>query len=271
MNKAQVAVLVVDDLRETLTEISKRLRGAHPEWQVQTHETAKAALLDPVFLEDKVSVVVCDYLLPGEFNGLDTLIKMMRLHPRLQTILITQDRRLDLGAEALRWGVADFILKGDDWLKNLLEAVENGVSRWRNDGGTWPSCFAAMPFGGWFDGLYRRVWKPAASITGARMVRSDELPADGLLLNEIGSAIDSASVVVADLTLLRANVLFEAGLALGKGKRLILVTSQLKKVPSNLQGFYMIVYNRDGEAFEEKLKEDLIKALGRAIRLGSLE
>jgi CheY-like chemotaxis protein len=270
MNDERVVILVLDDQPDVLGEIAGRLRSAHPEWLVRPHETARAAFADPLYQQGKVAVVVSDHLLerpePAALQGLDVLIKMLRAQPRLSTILITQSRVLDLGAEALRWGVLDFIRKEDGWLEKLLRAVENGVEQWQSGGEAGPACFAVMPFGGWFNDLYRTVWKPAARTTGFSILRNDELPAGGRLLDEITAAIEAAAVVIVDLTQLRPNVLFEAGLAIGRGKRVIWVTSELDKIPSDLRTFHFIVYDRDSERWAERLEEELVRALGRAAR-----
>jgi CheY-like chemotaxis protein len=264
MIEQSAVVLVVDDDPLVVEKIRKVLQAVHPQWRVLDHLDAPAALADPLFLAGKVDVAVCDWNLGPEtqLDGLDLLIKMMRSQPDLHTILITGEP-LDLGAQALRWGVAEFIQKQGDWLARLLKAVEAGVGREAPE--PQPTCFAIMPFVGWLNGVYRTIWIPAAKKSGFRMVRNDEFGAGGVLIDEITEAIETASVVVADLTELRPNVLFEAGLARGKGKPLILLAPS-PDVPSDLKGFHLILYDRDGERWEEQLEEDLVRALSHAAR-----
>jgi CheY-like chemotaxis protein len=261
----RATVLVVDDEQSFLDKICRVLRDAHPQWRVLHHLHAAAALADPLFEAGKIDVAVSDwYLGPGrELDGLDLLIKMMRVQPNLYTVLITKED-LDLGARALRWGVAEFISKNqENWEAKLLQVVEAGIQRGAPE--PEPTCFAIMPFIGWLTGVYRRVWVPAARSAGFRMVRNDEFPAGDLLIEEITEAIERAAVAIADLTEFRPNVLFEAGLARGKGKRLILLAPS-PDVPSDLKGFHLILYDRNADRWEEQLEEDLVRALSHVAR-----
>lgn len=263
MTEDRFTVLVVDDVPDVLESIRRILQEAHPQWKILTHLGAVAALEDPLFVAGKVDVAVCDWDLGTGLDGLDLLIKMMRIHPNLYTVLIT-GKGLDLGAQALRWGVAEFISKKQEsWRARLLQVVEAGVRREAPE--PEPTCFAIMPYIGWLNAVYRRIWVPAARTAGFRMVRNDEFPAGDLLIEEITKAIDQASVAVADLTEQRPNVLFEAGIARGKGKRLILVAPS-PDVPSDLKGFHLILYDRNGDNWEERLEEDLVRALSHVSR-----
>jgi DNA-binding response OmpR family regulator len=265
MIEDRAIVLVIDDQQPVLENIRKTMQGAHPQWRVLTYLTAAAALADRFLLAGEVNIAVCDWDLgTPPLDGLDLLIKMMRSQPSLYTVLITQ-QNLDLSAQALRWGVGEFIQKDKhgEWPAKLLQVVEAGIRKGVPE--PKPTCFAMMPFVGWLNDVYRRIWVPAARTAGFRMVRNDEFPAGDLLVEEITEAIERASVAVADLTELRPNVLFEAGLARGKGKRLILLAPS-PDVPSDLKGFHLVLYDRNGERWEERLEEELVRALSHIAR-----
>lgn len=267
MMEDRATILVIDDDVRVLEKIRKVLQAPHPRWRVLTHLDAATALAAPLFVAGEVEVAVSDwYLGPGqELDGLDLLIKMMRTQPNLYTALITGQKDLDLGAQALRWGVAEFIQKQEgNWTAKLLQVVEAGVQR-RRELEPKPTCFAIMPFNGRLNAVYRKIWVPAAKTAGFRMVRNDEFPAGDSLLEEITEAIEHAAVAVADLTELRPNVLFEAGLARGKGKRLILLAPSTD-VPSDLQGLHLIIYDQNSDRWEERLEEDLVRALSHVAR-----
>ena len=268
MMEDRSTVLVVDDVPLVLESICKVLQEAHPQWRILPYLDAASALADPLFLASKVDVAVCDWDLGSDLDGLDgfdLLIRMMRAQPNLYTVLITGKKHLDLGAQALRWGVAEFIQKEPqgNWTARLLKVVETGTRKGAPE--PEPTCFAIIPFNGRLNAIYRKIWVPAARTAGFRMVRNDEFPAGDLLVEEITEAIERAAVAVADLTELRPNVLFEAGLARGKGKRLILLAPS-PDVPSDLRGFHLILYDQNSDRWEERLEEELVRALSHVAR-----
>jgi DNA-binding NarL/FixJ family response regulator len=269
MRNRPVAIMMVDDSQEILDGARHRLAAKHPEWLLLIHSTAEAALADEHYLRGEVNVVVCDQNLEREdsdeeIEGLDVLIRMMRRHPKLFTILITSSRRLSIGPMALQWHVGDFIVKGETFWDDLVRAIEKGL---RGDKGLTqaPRCFAIMPFGiAWLNDVYTQIWKPAATQAGYLIRRNDEFAAGNLLLPEISAALDHSEVALAELTDLRPNVLFEIGLACGKGKVVVLVAENGHEIPSDLSGVHQIRYDRGHNLWEQKLEGELVRALSHA-------
>jgi hypothetical protein len=258
-------VMIIDDDLSFLESAEKRLRAQRPEWIVRVHSDPFAALHDDLYMTGSVDVVVCDLHFEAypDSDGLDILLKMMRQQPSLFTILVT-NKNLNLGAVALQWHVKNFIFKGDHFLEELAAAIEEGV-RLRQVLITPPLCFAIMPFGiEHLEEIYNRIWRPAARKAGFRLRRIDENHAGELLLKEISNEMDAAEVVLADLSELRPNVLIEVGLAYAKGKVVLLVSPSGNKIPSNIAGVHQIRYDRSRALWEDKLEEELVRALSHA-------
>src|SRR5690349_20368297 len=76
-----------------------------------------------------------------------------------------------------------------------------------------PTCFAIMPFGGWFDDYYDDLYCPAIRAAGLEPKRADDLYRPSTIINDIWSYTQSAKIILADLTGKNPNVFYELGLA----------------------------------------------------------
>jgi predicted nucleotide-binding protein len=85
----------------------------------------------------------------------------------------------------------------------------------------------------------------------------DELPAGAAWVDDIVQRIRSSHVVVADITRMNPNVMFELGIAHGLGKPLILLINEVEDVdlPSDLVGYQYLMYAPDNlSSFVERLR-----------------
>lgn len=85
----------------------------------------------------------------------------------------------------------------------------------------------------------------------------DELPAGAAWVDDIVLRIRSSNVVVADITRLNPNVMFELGIAHGLGKPLILLINEEEDVdlPSDLVGYQYLMYAPGNlSSFVERLR-----------------
>jgi len=111
------SILVVDDdamVRQTFGEV---LAASGYEITLADSGLAALALLDVA----RPDVVLLDIAMPG-MNGLETLTRINARHPRLPVIMITAYTDVDLAADALKRGAADFVYKPVD-LDDLARAV----------------------------------------------------------------------------------------------------------------------------------------------------
>jgi hypothetical protein len=89
------------------------------------------------------------------------------------------------------------------------------------EGGVAGTCFVAMSFDRSLDAAYRDGILPAISAAGFRGGRVDEYPHNDNITDRIRAGIRSAQVIVADFTLQRPGVYYEAGFAEGLGREVI--------------------------------------------------
>jgi hypothetical protein len=88
-------------------------------------------------------------------------------------------------------------------------------------GGQPGTCFIAMAFDPSLDDAYDNAIHPAVEAAGLSVIRVDRVEHNGVVTDLIQSQIRRAQVIVADVTLQRQGVYFEAGLALGLGRTVI--------------------------------------------------
>ncbi len=96
-----------------------------------------------------------------------------------------------------------------------------------------------------------RVWNHLGSIcTKARLrpLRADQMRGPNIL-EDIWVGINEASVVIADLTGLNANVMYEVGIAHTLGKPTILLTQNVNAIPFDFRGYRHIVYEDNVDGF----------------------
>jgi hypothetical protein len=117
-------------------------------------------------------------------------------------------------------------------------------------------CFVLMPFSlPWSARIYLKVLKPIIEKCSLEVMRADDFFGQDIL-EDIWAAINSASIIIADVSGRNANVFYELGIAHTLGKNVILLTQNKDDVPFDIQRFRCIEYadNKDGyEILEEQL------------------
>ncbi len=103
-------------------------------------------------------------------------------------------------------------------------------------------CFVAMPYGPrWFPKVRGAIQQVAKAKKCEFDIANDIAKPGGIML-QIWNSIRLAHVIVADLTGLNANVLYEVGIAHALGKEVILITQNKKKLPFDVRGMRWIDY-----------------------------
>ena len=106
------------------------------------------------------------------------------------------------------------------------------------------SCFVVMPFGPPLGDYYKKIYEPAIQKAGLNPVRADnEIFGTGKIIDQIWSGINNAKVLIAELTDRNANVFYELGLAHALKKPVVLISSNDKDVPFDLQHIRVIYYD----------------------------
>jgi hypothetical protein len=121
---------------------------------------------------------------------------------------------------------------------------------------TKPHAFVAMPFAAELDDVYHYGIAAPVKQAGLLCERVDQAVFDGLIINRIRERIESARVVIADLSLANPNVYLEVGYAWGRGRPTILLVRDVKELRFDVQGHRCLVY-RSIRQLEELLTAEL--------------
>jgi hypothetical protein len=131
---------------------------------------------------------------------------------------------------------------------------------------TGETCFVMQPFATPHGDYYEKIFKPAIEKTGLRPIRADaDIFGTGKIIDQIWRGINSAKVLVAELTTRNANVLYELGIAHALRKPVVLVSSNQPDVPFDLKHIRVIYYDVTdpfwGTKLIEKVAENIISAI----------
>jgi hypothetical protein len=141
-----------------------------------------------------------------------------------------------------------------------LKKVSKGVAIEVTD-----TCFVMMPFQTPLGGYFDTVYEPAIKKAGLKALRADnEVFGTGKIIDQIWSGINSARVLLAELTSRNANVFYELGLAHALGKPVVLV-SRTQDVPFDVSHVRVIYYDLNdpfwGSKLIDKVAENLVSAM----------
>jgi hypothetical protein len=92
---------------------------------------------------------------------------------------------------------------------------------------------------------YELAIKDACRSCGLSCRRLDDSYLELKMFDELYDEIYKADLIIADLSGLSPNVLFEAGYASGLNKQLFLLTNNVEELPSNLRNLRNIVFDKD--------------------------
>lgn len=142
-----------------------------------------------------------------------------------------------------------------------LKKLERSASVGSND-----SCFVMQPFAAPLGGYYESIYRPAIEKAGLRPVRADaDIFATGKIMDQVWSGINSARVLVAELTTRNPNVYYELGLAHALKKPVVLVSAKEEDVPFDLQHIRVIYYDTAdpfwGTKLIDKVAENILSAV----------
>jgi len=128
------------------------------------------------------------------------------------------------------------------------------------------SCFVMMPFAAPLGDYYSKIYKPAIEKAGLRAVRADaDIFGTGKIIDQIWAGINSAKVLVAELTTRNPNVFYELGLAHALEKPVVLISSNEADIPFDLKHIRVIYYDMTdpfwGSKLLDKVAENILSAI----------
>ena len=101
------------------------------------------------------------------------------------------------------------------------------------------------------DGIIKQGIQPCLDVFGLDGLPSYEIYSPGGLTEQIIRHLVEDPLVIGDLTMLNANVLWEMGVREAVGKPYILIAEEGTEVPSDLQDFRRIVFRNDLSSLEQ--------------------
>lgn len=142
-----------------------------------------------------------------------------------------------------------------------------------DDGGhPLPCVFVAMPFADERRHVYEDGILPAVASAGERRgeklltVRTDKGSGTFSLIRTLIQGIFEADVVVADISGLGANVLYELGVAHGFGRQTIIIADEETQIPFDIASYNVIRYSRGSSAMADlarQISAELVSRLDR--------
>jgi hypothetical protein len=143
----------------------------------------------------------------------------------------------------------------------VLQASEEAVSeKFRSVGyssADKPHMFVAMPFRDEMEDVYEYGIQNAVRKSGFLCERADLSAYTGDVMYWVRKRIQSASLVIADLTNANPNVYLEVGYAWGSGVKTVLLVQEAEQLKFDVRGQRCIVYKRIKD-LEEKLLKELV-------------
>ena len=122
-----------------------------------------------------------------------------------------------------------------------------------------PVCFVIMPFSSKFERIWHDGIRPAAMSAGFTCVRGDSTDAPGAVMQFVIRHIFDADVIVADLTTLNPNVLYELGIAHAIANKTIMINADAsQQLPFDVATHRIINYSKTAvRALRDRLTDVL--------------
>ena len=121
-----------------------------------------------------------------------------------------------------------------------------------------PTCFVIQAFdGGMFDRRYRETIKPALLKANVDPQRADEILGLNPVVEKIETAIESAAICIAEVSIDNPNVWLELGYALALNRPTVILCdkSMRSKLPFDIQHRPVIFYRTDSRSGYEELEK----------------
>src|SRR5438270_10854450 len=104
-----------------------------------------------------------------------------------------------------------------------------------------PIAFVIMPFGDEFDAVFEQLIVPALSQFD--VIRADTRLDQRSILEKIVTGVATASLVIADLTTLNANVMYELGIAHTLNRPTVMIAQSLAELPFDVSPYPVHAYS----------------------------
>jgi len=241
-------ILVIDDERDFLKRCSRAMRKAG--YDCDLCESAEDAYHK--FQLRLYDGIVCDILIPFRSvreGGLLLAREFSTRYPASCLILVSQFVTAKWVNAFSGFPNHAFVEKGESVIEDLVREIGRIVKT--------KFAFVCMPFAQQFDDSYKFAIQPAVQECGFKCLRADEIEHNKGILEVIHRQIESAHIIVADMTGGNPNVYYEVGYAHALGKDVVLLTQRASDLPFDLRGLNHIVYEGRITGLKEKLTRRL--------------
>ena len=120
--------------------------------------------------------------------------------------------------------------------------------------------FVLLPHTDEFDGIFDTAVRPAMEANGIDVTKANDIYNPGFILGQVWQQILSSEVVVADVSGINPNVIFELGLCYGLHRSPILLVRNPDELPFNLRSLRYIKYENTARG-AKALQDDLTRAI----------
>jgi len=129
-----------------------------------------------------------------------------------------------------------------------------------------PYCLVVIPFASEFWPVFESIRATIENSTHYRCLRADSIVSTDTISKRVQWIIDSADLVIADISGNNPNVMMEVETAKEAGKPLVIISQSSENVPFDMRSFPYIAYipTKDGLA---ALQNNLVKVLNETLHL----
>jgi len=124
----EMSVLVVDDEKDFLDVLTKRLRKRKLNLSVAYSGEEAIQIVGSVPLD----VVVLDMRMPG-MDGLETLREIKKIRPAIEVIMLTGHANVETAVEGMELGAFDYLMKPVDFDELLYKLQDAYKKKTMND------------------------------------------------------------------------------------------------------------------------------------------
>lgn len=176
-------------------------------------------------------------------KGLERITLVERREARAKRLAVALEHGLD-GVPGLQVLDGRIVVRRAQAERAVAATATNG------QGVEKPHAFVAMPFAAELDDVYHYGIQGPVRAKGWLCERVDQAAFDGPIIQRIRERIESARVVIADLSLANPNVYLEVGYAWGRGTPTVLLVRDVKELKFDVASYRCVVYSsiRDLEA-----------------------
>jgi hypothetical protein len=131
-------------------------------------------------------------------------------------------------------------------------------------------CFVLMPFNeSWSERIWNRHIKPTIEKIGMKCIRADDILGSNIIVEDIWEKINSANIIIADITKKNPNVFYELGLAHVVGTPTIIISQDNEKATFDVAHYRYIIYQDNSEGCEvlEKMLTKTIISIRNKMKL----